>query len=57
MYNLGMTEAEITAKNIDKAAIDAAYQRRKKEIDSLAAYDRGEIHLDAPNLEDIVRDI
>lgn len=37
------------------AAIQAAYSRRKKEIESLRQYDRGEKKIVAPDLRTLVR--
>lgn len=38
-------------------AIQTAYERRAKEIESLRQYDRGEKHIIAPDLRTLVRDV
>jgi len=38
-------------------AIERAYNKRKDEITSLRQYDRGEKHIDAPNLRDLVQSL
>jgi len=50
-------DSKKVTESINTRVIKNAYQRRKKEIDSLRQYDRGEKNIDAPNLKSTVPNV
>lgn len=50
-------EIKVLRDSVDETVINHAYNTRIKEIESLRKYDRGEKHIDAPNLRNFVRSI
>lgn len=56
LFNRSTDDAK-TLKKLDKAFIDAAFENRRKEIESLKKYDRGEKEITPRNLRSLVQGI